>query len=58
MSTKETETATDLTCSECHCSVDWCAFCDESNCAVAICYGCMITALGQTAPQARPHTSG
>jgi len=53
MSTKEAEPASELTCSECHCSLDWCAFCDESGCAVAICYGCMIVALGQTAPQAR-----
>jgi hypothetical protein len=53
MSTKEAEPASELRCSQCECGLDWCAFCDESGCAVAICYGCMIVALGQTAPQAR-----
>lgn len=55
MSTKEPEPGSELTCSDCHVSLDWCAFCDEAGCAVAICYGCMVVALGQTAPEARTH---
>jgi hypothetical protein len=54
--TKEAEDNSDLACSECRCGIDWCAFCEETGCAVAICYGCMIVALGQTAAQ--PHTHG
>jgi hypothetical protein len=53
MSTKEAEPVSELRCSECEASLDWCAFCDEPGCPVAVCYGCMIVALGQTAPQAR-----
>lgn len=55
MSTKEAEPPSALRCSECQSSLDWCAFCDETGCAVAICYGCLVVALGQTAPQPRPH---
>lgn len=46
----------ELTCSHCQRLLDWCAFCDETRCAVAVCYRCMIVALGETAPQ--PHTHG
>jgi hypothetical protein len=55
-STKEAEALAELVCSECHCSIDACAFCDEAGCAVAVCYGCLIEGLGETAPQ--PHTHG
>jgi hypothetical protein len=56
MNTKEAEASADLACSECQCSIDSCAFCDEAGCAVAVCYGCLIEDLGETAPQ--PHTHG
>jgi hypothetical protein len=56
MSTNEAEAATELACSTCECSIDWCAFCDESGCSVAVCYGCLIEDLGETAPQ--PHGHG
>jgi hypothetical protein len=56
MNTKEGEAPAAFSCSECHCSIDCCAFCDEAGCTVAVCYGCMIVALGETAPQ--PHSHG
>jgi hypothetical protein len=55
-STREPEAPTELTCSQCTCGVDCCAFCDESGCPSAICYGCMIVELGETAAQ--PHEHG
>jgi hypothetical protein len=56
MSTSQAEASTELTCSECHCGIDYCAFCDEAGCAVAVCYGCLIEDLGETTPQ--PHGHG
>lgn len=56
MSTNEADPTTELACSECHSSIDFCAFCDETGCGVAVCYGCMIVALGETLPQ--PHGHG
>jgi hypothetical protein len=55
-STREPEVSTELTCSQCTCGIDCCAFCDESGCAVAICYGCLIVELGETVAQ--PHEHG
>jgi hypothetical protein len=54
-STEEAEAPTEPGCSQCACSIDHCAFCDESGCAVAVCYGCMIVELGETAPQLHAH---
>jgi hypothetical protein len=56
MGTNEAEAATELVCSTCECSIDWCGFCDEAGCSVAVCYGCLIEDLGETAPQ--PHGHG
>jgi len=56
ISPSEAEAPTELTCSQCHCGIDYCAFCEEARCAVALCYGCMIEALGETMPQ--PHGHG
>jgi hypothetical protein len=55
-STTEVEAPSQIVCSHCGCSIDCCAFCDETGCAVAICYGCMIVEVGQTAAQ--PHDHG
>jgi hypothetical protein len=49
------EAPTELSCSECRCSIECCAFCDETGCTVAVCYGCMIVALGESAPQLHRH---
>jgi hypothetical protein len=54
--TNEAEAPSGVACSECQCGIDYCAFCDEAGCAVAICYGCMIVELGETAVQ--PHSHG
>ena len=51
-----TEAPSPNVCSHCSCSIDCCAFCDETGCEVAICYGCMIVEIGQTAAQ--PHDHG
>jgi hypothetical protein len=56
MSTKEAEAAVEPACSKCECSIERCSFCEEAGCSVAVCYGCMIVALGQTAAQ--PHKHG
>jgi hypothetical protein len=52
----DVEAPSRIVCSHCASSIDWCAFCDETGCAVAICYGCMIVEVGQTAAQ--PHDHG
>ena len=54
--TTKAEAVTELACSECHCDIDSCAFCDETGCGVAVCFGCMIVDLGQTSAQ--PHDHG
>jgi hypothetical protein len=37
-------------CAECRCDVEWCAFCDEEDCDVALCYGCTVEVMGQSRP--------
>ena len=56
MSTSKAESATEPTCAKCDCCIERCAFCEEPDCSSAVCYGCMIVALGQTAAQ--PHKHG
>jgi hypothetical protein len=55
-STTEAEPTAELTCLKCHSSIDYCSFCDESRCGVAVCYGCLIEDLGETVAQ--PHDHG
>jgi hypothetical protein len=45
-----------LCCSGCSTRIEECAFCDEPDCGVAMCYGCLNVALGQEMPQ--PHAHG
>ncbi|TMK85228.1 MAG: hypothetical protein E6G44_07740 [Actinobacteria bacterium] len=45
----------ELTCTHCGCDMDYCSFCDESGCGVAICYGCMVVAIGQTTEALHTH---
>ena len=45
-----------LHCSRCGTRITECAFCDESDCREAICYGCLNVALGQEMQQ--PHAHG
>ncbi len=45
-----------IRCSRCGTPIDECAFCDEPECAAAICYECLNLALGQAIRQ--PHIHG
>jgi hypothetical protein len=54
--TTEAESKPGLVCSDCHCDIECCAFCEEEECGAAICFGCMVVDLGQT--RAQPHDHG
>lgn len=54
MNDRET-TAQHLVCSLCSERIDQCEFCDEEDCAKAICYRCTIVAIGQEIPEPHPH---
>ena len=45
---EESTAVQEVRCNSCGCDIDYCSFCDESGCAVAICYGCMVEALGES----------
>ncbi len=45
-----------LLCSECDRSLDWCSFCDSDECRAAVCYSCLVIALGESLGQ--PHEHG
>ena len=45
-----------VVCSTCGEEIDCCAFCDETGCGQAVCYGCLNVALGQAIAQ--PHQHG
>ena len=38
---------TTLVCVGCKRAIEWCSFCDEEDCDSAVCYRCLITALGE-----------
>ena len=45
-----------LLCSECNRSLEWCSFCDSAECRAAVCYRCLVIALGESVGQ--PHQHG
>ncbi len=45
-----------IRCSTCDDQIDRCEFCERPDCATALCYGCVIEALGQAIRQ--PHDHG
>jgi hypothetical protein len=47
---------TTLRCSSCQDEIDQCEFCDDPDCGVAQCYGCVHLALGEIV--ALPHAHG
>ena len=47
---------TTLRCSNCGDEIHWCEFCDDPDCPIALCYGCVHLALGEMVPQ--PHVHG
>ena len=44
-----------LACLGCDRSIECCSFCDEEDCRVAICYRCVVLALGESAPSLHTH---
>jgi len=43
--------AVTLVCRHCGREIEFCSFCDRTDCAAASCYGCLVIALGEsTAP--------
>lgn len=51
----ETEAKQQLRCGECGCVIGCCEFCDDEECPKAICYGCLIVAIGQEIPELHTH---
>ena len=51
--TKEKQIA--LVCLGCDRSLEWCSFCDEVDCGAAVCYRCLVIALGESAPTVHAH---
>jgi hypothetical protein len=43
----------ELRCVECRDAIVCCEFCDGEDCPKAICYGCLIVALGEHVPYPR-----
>jgi hypothetical protein len=54
--TKIEEREETLICRGCQRAIEWCSFCDEDDCAAAVCFYCLVVALGESAP--RVHTHG
>jgi hypothetical protein len=50
------EVARELRCGTCDCVIECCAFCDDEHCPKAVCYSCLIVAIGEAIPE--PHTHG
>lgn len=48
--------AADLVCEGCNTAIEWCSFCDRTDCGAAICYGCLLVELRESNPQ--PHAHG
>lgn len=46
----------ELRCQICGAAIECCEFCDEEDCAKAVCYACVIVVLGEALPQ--PHVHG
>ena len=61
MPTKPTTVPTESTkpqqllCMECGCEIEFCSFCDRTECAAACCYGCLVVALGEAKPALHTH---
>ncbi len=51
----ETTTGRQLVCCLCDGWIECCEFCDGEDCPKAICYRCVIVAVGQEIPQIHPH---
>lgn len=48
--------AATLVCGGCEREIEWCAFCDSTDCSSALCYRCLLFELGESTPQ--PHAHG
>ena len=44
-----------LVCKGCDRGIEWCSFCDEADCAAAVCYRCLVIALGEATPELHTH---
>jgi hypothetical protein len=44
-----------LVCMHCGCEIEFCSFCDSTECPVACCYGCLVIALGEAKPPIHAH---
>jgi len=44
-----------LACTHCRCEIEFCSFCDRTDCAAACCYGCLVIALAESKPSLHAH---
>jgi hypothetical protein len=44
-----------LVCTHCGCEIEFCSFCDRTECPAACCYGCLVIALGEAKPPIHAH---
>jgi hypothetical protein len=44
-----------LVCTHCGREIEFCSFCDSTECAAASCYGCLVIALGEAKPSIHAH---
>ena len=42
-------------CSHCGREIEFCSFCDRTECGVASCYGCLVIALDEAKPALHVH---
>jgi hypothetical protein len=54
-STTGSPSAQILLCTHCGCEIDFCSFCDRTDCAAACCYGCLVIALGESKAPLHAH---
>jgi hypothetical protein len=45
-----------LVCQGCNTAIEWCSFCDRTDCGAAVCYSCVVVDLRESIPQ--PHAHG
>jgi len=44
-----------LVCTHCGCEIEFCSFCDRTECAAACCFGCLVVELGEAKPALHSH---
>jgi hypothetical protein len=54
-STTESPSAQVLLCTHCGCEIEFCSFCDRTDCAAACCYGCLVIALHESKAPLHAH---